>query len=138
MTLTATWLILDASGHSEKTMTIRDNDDVDALIAALSEPATTDASIHHEDRSPVEFDGEQVDDHALNAGIHGGLGYLTHGDPDHEPAFSVGASDSAEYPGYFVEYPAGSGVPVDAFLEALAEFLLTAKRPANLEWRTIE
>jgi hypothetical protein len=136
--LDATWAVIDPNDlDGGGTMLVRDEHDVDHLIAALAQPQTTAALIHHHGRPSVEFEGELMPDHEVSAAIQGEYGYLTWAEDDFGYAVSAGDPQSPPYPAYYVEYDAGDGVDLATLRAALAEFLTTRQRPTCLSWRKI-
>lgn len=140
MSFVATWTILNpdgAAGGGE--MTVDSPDDITRLIDDLDSAGATAAMVRH-DRRPMVSDGAggQVPDHDMTVGVWQGYGYLTFTDADHDYAVLDGDPRSPSYPAHYVDYDAGSGVPLDALRAALVQFLETANRPDNVEWQPAE
>ncbi|MEU4801897.1 Imm1 family immunity protein [Actinosynnema sp. NPDC023587] len=144
MSFTAVWPINDrADAEAADELTVSTPDDVDALLGRLAEPGAGPAVIEHQDR-PLMDDTEgllgapgqtKIPDHDVAATVHGGYGYLTYADPDHDYSTLVGEPDSPGYHSEYVDYPAGAGVPVEALGLALKDFLATAARPTCVAWQ---
>ncbi|MEU6152292.1 Imm1 family immunity protein [Actinosynnema sp. NPDC047251] len=144
MSFTAVWPINDPEdAEAADESTVDSPQDVDALLRRLAEPGAGPAVIEHQDR-PLLDDTEgllgapgqtKIPDHDVAAAIHAGFGYLTYADPDHDYSTLVGDPGSPEYRSEYVDYPAGTGVPVEALGAALKDFLATAARPTCVEWQ---
>lgn len=138
MTFTAAWSISDPNDvRAGAEMTVTSSDDVDTLVTKLADPNAGAALIRHQQRPPTEFHGQQLPDHHMTAGVWHSYGYITFTDRDHEPCTLVGNPGSPMFPADAVEYDAGSGVSIETLAAALREFLATAQRPTNVEWRTV-
>lgn len=145
MSFTAVWPISDDNDtDAADELTVVEPDDVDTLLTRLSAPGAGPAVIEHQDREPItDTEGllgspgsTKIPDHDVAAAVHGGFGYLTHADPDHDYSTLVGDPASPEYRSEYVDYPAGAGVPLDRLADALKDFLATAKRPTTVEWQS--
>ncbi|RKT57500.1 Imm1 family immunity protein [Saccharothrix australiensis] len=136
MSFTAYWRIYDETDlRAGARMTVTTPADVEVLVARLAEDTAEAAKIEHHGRARLTFEGESAPDHILVAGVAGGYGYFEYADDDHEPSRPVGDPASPVYHSDSDEYPAGSGLPIEAFTAALCEFLATARRPACVDWR---
>lgn len=144
MSFTAVWPISDPDDtEAADQLTVQTPEDVDTLLSRLAEPGAGPAVIEHEDR-PLMDDTEgllgepgrtKIPDHDVAAAVHGGYGYLTYADPDHDYSTLDGEPDSPDYRSEYVDYPAGAGVPVETLALALKDFLTTAQRPTCVAWR---
>ncbi|PPK66892.1 Imm1 family immunity protein [Actinokineospora auranticolor] len=121
----------------EEEFTAESPGDVDRLVALLSDPHASAATIVHAGRAEVvsPYSGETVPDHLLWALVHSGFGYLHYHDPDHVSCVPVGDPTSAHHHYDYTDFEAGSGLPVDVFTKALKQFLATATRPTVVQWR---
>lgn len=140
MSFVATWTVLNpdgAAGGGE--MTVDSPDDVTRLINELDKTGATAAMLRHE-RRPMVSDGAdgQVPDHDMTVGVWQGYGYLSYIDADHDYALLDGDPRSPSCPAHYLDYDAGSGVPLDRLHAALLQFLETAERPDNVEWQPAE
>lgn len=137
MTFTAVWTVLDPDAHSQgKRMVVASAEDVDALVAALDAPGATAAMIRHQTRPTVEGDeGEQLPDHDVTAGVWHGYEYMSFSDEGHDYATLDGDPASPPYAAHYDEFDPGTGVSIQALIEALREFLTTAQRPTAVAWR---
>ncbi|RKT57501.1 Imm1 family immunity protein [Saccharothrix australiensis] len=145
MSFTAVWPIANPDGtETADELTVDAPEDVDALLGRLAEPGAGPAVVEHGDR-PLLDDTEgllgapgraKIPDHDVAAAVHGGYGYLTYADPDHDYSTLDGDPDSPEYRSEYVDYPAGSGVPVGTLALALKDFLATGQRPTCVGWQT--
>lgn len=144
MSFTAVWPIDDEQdADAADQLTVDTPEDVDVLLARLAEPGAGPAVIEHQDRELiVDTEGllgnpgeTRIPDHDVAAAVHGGFGYLTYADPDHDYSTLKGDPSSPEYRSEYVDYPAGAGVPVEVLAAALKDFLATARRPARVEWQ---
>ncbi|GAA1346849.1 Imm1 family immunity protein [Saccharothrix algeriensis] len=144
MSFTAVWPISDPDDtEAADEMTVDSPQDVDALLRRLAEPGAGPAVVEHRDR-PLMDDVEgllgepgrtRIPDHDVAAAVHGGYGYLTYADPDHDYSTLRGEPGSPGYRSEYVDFPAGSGVPVEALASALKDFLATGRRPTGVGWR---
>ncbi|MEV0678265.1 Imm1 family immunity protein [Actinosynnema sp. NPDC050436] len=144
MSFTAVWPIDDpGGGETADEMTVDTPEDVDALLRRLAEPGAGPAVVEHGDR-PLLDDTEgllgapgrtKIPDHDVAAAVHGGFGYLTYADPEHDYSTLDGEPGSPEHRSEHVDHPAGSGVPVEVLGAALKDFLATAARPTCVRWR---
>lgn len=142
MSFNAVWSIQDTDESGEQ-MTVTTPEEVDALLTRLGEPGAGAAVIEHQERALIPdvegllgTPGEvKIPDHDVAAAVWQGYGYLTYADPDQDYSTLVGESASPQYSSEYVDYPAGSGVPVEALAAALREFLTTAARPTCVQWQ---
>jgi immunity protein Imm1 of predicted polymorphic toxin system len=142
MSFNAVWSVQNADESGEQ-MTVTTPEEVDALLARLAETGAGAAVIEHQERALIPdtegllgAPGEvKIPDHDVAAAVSNGYGYLTYADPDQDYSTLIGDGDSPVYASEYVDYPAGSGVQVGILSAALKEFLLTAHRPACVEWQ---
>lgn len=125
MTFTAGWRVLDpGNAHSDSgtVMTVETPEDVDALVAALSDPNAMQAGVQYPEAA-----------HSLTIGVHDGYGYLAYAGED---GYLMSAGDPAtpEW-GENADFDPGSGIPIEQLAAALKEYLQTGQRPTNIEWR---
>ncbi|SFQ22752.1 Immunity protein Imm1 [Amycolatopsis arida] len=100
-------------------------EDVDRLVTLLVEPGVYTASLQAGEGMAV-----------LEAHVQDGYGYLRYYGLD-QSAVSAGVSASPPVESE-VEFPGGSGLPLDQFRAVLAEFVKTGgRRPAAVEWRRL-
>jgi hypothetical protein len=137
MSFVATWTILKPDGTADGgEMTVDTAQDVTSLIDELDKDGASAAMVRH-DRRPMVADGTggQVPDHDMTVGVWQGYGYLSFTDAVHDYMVLNGDPRSPAYPAHYVEYDAGTGVPLDRLRAALLQFLETAARPDNVEWK---
>lgn len=137
MSFVAIWTVLQPDGTAGGgEMTVDTQGDVPRLIEELDAEGATAAMVRH-DRRPMVPDGAggQVPDHDMTVGVWQGYGYLSFIDAEHEYMVLDGDPQSPPYPAHYVEYDAGTGVPLDRLRAALLQFLETAARPDNVEWK---
>lgn len=144
MSFTAVWPISDPrDSDAADQLTVTEPEDVDTLLARLAEPGAGPAVVEHLDRDLItDTEGllgapgrTKIPDHDVAAAVHAGYGYLTYADPDHDYAPLQGEPDSPAHHTEYVDYPAGSGVPVELLATALKDFLATARRPECVAWQ---
>jgi hypothetical protein len=146
MSFKAVWPIYDPTDlRAGEQAVVNSPDAVDAFVVNLSRDNAGAAMIQHQSR-PLEDDSlglmgppgtGKIPDHDVTAGVWKGFGYLSYTDPENEYSMLAGDDKSPMYASDYVEYPAGSGVPVEILAAALKEFLVTAKRPTCVEWRNL-
>lgn len=130
------WVVFAPDGQVRgSSMAVATTDDIDRLVATLSEPGVSAAMIEHTGRTHVLFEGEELPDHDMTAGVHEGFGYLSYSDGDHDYAMPAGDAASPPYAAHYVDYNAGTGVAIETLTEALREFLATAQRPTCIQWQ---
>ncbi|WP_018680673.1 Imm1 family immunity protein [Actinokineospora enzanensis] len=112
-------------------------EDVDRLVALLTEPSAEPASVEHLARTRIrsEWSGEIVPDHLMWALVQRGYGYLLYYSAEHEHCTAVGDAASRAYHYDYNDFPAGSGISIELFARAIKEFLATAVRPTCVTWR---
>ncbi|GAA1312674.1 Imm1 family immunity protein [Saccharothrix xinjiangensis] len=146
MNFTAVWPISDPSdSDAADSLGVGTPEDVDALLARLAEPGAGPATLEHAERDLItDTEGllgapgdTRIPDHDVVTAVHGGYGYLTYADPEHDYAVLRGRADSPAHHTEHVDYPAGSGVPVGELAAALKDFLATGERPTAVEWREV-
>lgn len=99
------------------------DDDVDAFVTLLSEDYADTANI-------------QTEQAVLDAHIAHGFGYLAFvGDEGHLE--SVGNPDSPQVQSER-GFPAGSGLELPVFTEAIREFVRTHRRPSTVRWASVK
>lgn len=142
MTITATWADLEPGTVVDREVheaIVSTPGDVRKLVDALARPNTSEARLVHTAR-PQEYDeisGQLEYDNQVIVGTWGQFGYIEFFDPGHwsQP---VGDPASPEWhtttSGHF---HAGTGIPVETLVEAVTEFLRTARRPTCVRWREI-
>jgi hypothetical protein len=111
------------SGHEQggQALTLDTAADVDQLVALLSEPTTHTATL-------------ETDHAAIDAHVQDGRGYLLYSG-DEAFGYSIGDETSPAMESE-VGFPAGSGLPIEQFREALLEFVATEGRlPTSVQWR---
>lgn len=144
MSFTAVWPIsVPGDPDAADELTVSAPEDVDTLLSRLAEPGAGPAVIEHLDRDLItDTEGllgapgtMKIPDHDVAAAVHGGFGYLTYADPEHDYAVLRGEAGSPEFRSEYVDYPAGTGVPVEVLATALKDFLDTATRPSGVEWQ---
>ncbi len=119
------------------------------FVMLLASDLVSDALLTHSQRPRVETlipDEDDPDafltvsDHSVIAGVHGDRGALSYrGNDGHsaEPVHLYSHGDSPEQPVIYEtdEFPPHCEVSTDTLVEALVEFLQTAKRPVTLSWQ---
>ncbi|MFT7836670.1 Imm1 family immunity protein [Saccharothrix sp. BKS2] len=146
MSFTAVWPISDPNDPDADvadTLTAGAPEDVDALLSRLAEPGAGPAVLEHHDRDLVTDTegllgapgGAELPDHDVVAAVHDGHGYLAYADPEHDQSTPEGDPGSPGHRSEYVDFPAGSGVPVEVLAAALKDFLATGQRPTTLRWR---
>ncbi len=147
MSFTAVWPISDPDNpDAADSLGVGAPEDVDALLARLAEPGAGPATVEHLDRDLItDTEGllgapghARFPDHDVAVAVHGGYGYLTYADPEHDYATLKGEPDSPALHTEHVDYPAGSGVPVELLATALKDFLATARRPGCVAWQEVD
>lgn len=120
------------------------------FVTQLASDQVSDALLTHTQRPrmdtliPDEDDPDAfltVPDHSVIVGVHGDRGALSYqGNDGHdtEPVHLYSHGESPEYPVLYEtdEFPPYCEIPTDALVEALVEFLQTAKRPVALSWQS--
>jgi hypothetical protein len=125
MTLTAYVTTGQADSADEPDFPLRNITDVAALVTRLQRERTSIATI-------------RAADTVVQAHVADGWGYLRHAGDDGQ-VYSVGAADSPVVDDARIEFPAGSGLPLADFVEALAQFVNDqAALPENVSWRSAE
>ncbi|QFZ23224.1 Imm1 family immunity protein [Saccharothrix syringae] len=146
MSFTAVWPISDPrDSDAADSLTAGGPEDVEALVNRLAEPGAGAAVLEHLDRETMtDTEGllgapgaTRMPDHDVVVAVRDGYGYLVYTDVEHDTATLEGAPESPGYHSEYVEYPDGSGVPVEVLTAALKDFLATAQRPTCVEWREI-
>ncbi|RLK60311.1 Imm1 family immunity protein [Actinokineospora cianjurensis] len=140
MSFRAAWEICDPQElPADGTLVAHTPDDVDRLVALLSDPRADPAMVFHLDRPSVisEFSGKSVPDHLLWALVHRGFGYLSHYCPTHPFSLPIGDPTSPARHYDHTDFEAGTGLALDLFTHALKEFLATAARPTCVRWRQL-
>ncbi|MGJ7907281.1 Imm1 family immunity protein [Actinopolyspora sp. H202] len=137
MTITAVWPIdSPEDANSGDGVTLTEPDEIDGLLTRLAEPNAGVATVWHESRELAD-DDEGMPDHDVCVAVRDGYGYLSYIDVEHDLAVPEGEPAAPALHGGDVEFPEGSGVPLDTLAEALREFLRTAQRPESVSWRTV-
>lgn len=139
MTITAVWTSTESSGNQAGDgLSVTATEEVDGLVARLSEPGVGLASVWHEGREPADA-VEGMLDHDVLAVVTGGYGYLSYIDPEHDYAVLDGDPASpAVSADADAEFPAGSGVSPQVLARALREFFKTGQRPESVGWQEID
>ncbi|GAA3843410.1 hypothetical protein GCM10022243_07390 [Saccharothrix violaceirubra] len=146
MSFTAVWPITDPHDtEAADELTVTAPEDVDTLLTRLAEPGAGPAVIEHQDRELLddtegllgEPGATKLPDHDMAVAVGDGFGYLTYADPDNDYSTLHGDAASPEYRSEYVDYPAGSGVPIETLGSALKDFLTTAQRPENVRWTAL-
>ncbi|MFD7658089.1 Imm1 family immunity protein [Actinosynnema sp. NPDC059797] len=146
MSFTAVWPISDPDNpDAADSLGVGAPEDVDALLARLAEPGAGPATLEHLERDLItDTEGllgapgaTRIPDHDVVTAVHDGYGYLTYADPEHDYAVLSGEPGSPAHRTEDVDYPAGSGVPVEVLAAALKDFLATGGRPTAVEWREV-
>ena len=70
----------------------------------------------------------------IHAAVAGGFGYLSYTSDTCGLVFTAGDPASPGYDSQDEELPAGSGLTVPMFTDALTEFLATGERPRTVRW----
>lgn len=144
MSFTAVWPITDEhDADAADEMTVGTPEDVDTLLSRLADPGAGPAVIEHQERELiVDTEGllgapgaTRIPDHDVAAAVHGGYGYLTYADPEHDSSTLRGEPSSPGYRSEYVDYPAGAGVAVEVLATALKDFLTSARRPDSVSWQ---
>jgi len=144
MSFTAVWPISDPNDtDAADELTVSTPEDVDTLLSRLADPGAGPAVVEHVDRDLItDTEGllgapgaTEIPDHDVAVAVHGGFGYLTYADPEHDYSTLRGEAGSPELRSEYVDYPAGAGVPVEVLAAALKDFLATARRPTCVEWQ---
>jgi hypothetical protein len=137
MNFVATRTVLNPDGTADGgEMTVETPQDVTRLTDELDKAGATAAMIRH-DRRPMISDGAggQVPDHDMTVGVWHGYGYLSFTDAEHDYMVLDGDPRSPAYPAHYIDYDAGTGVPLDRLRAALVQFLETTDRPDNVRWK---
>lgn len=134
MTIDARWAVITGDGGERAgNLLITEKTVVEQLVKELSNPMADLARLIHNDRAL--WDSERgFRDHDVYANVVDGFGYLSHQDRNHGKAYPVGDPRSAGCEFDDDDFPAGSGLSLDQFTEALVEFLRAAERPTNVQW----
>ena len=130
MTLRAVWDILPSDGTvTDARVIVRTPADVTQLVSRLSELGADTAKI-----VDVSTPTDAWPDHMIHAVVADGVGYLSHWDADHDPAYTKGDPASRAVETRDESFPPGSGVSLEKFTAALTEFFTTGKRPICVQW----
>lgn len=125
-------------------------EDVREFVDLLTSERVSDAILTHTKRPRVETaipDEDDpstfvtVPDHSVIVGIHGQRGAMSYkGNDGHaaEPVHLYSRGQGPDEPVLYEteEFPPDCEVPTDAIVNALIEFLETARRPLGLGWQT--
>ncbi|MER7076647.1 Immunity protein Imm1 [Saccharopolyspora kobensis] len=135
MTIDARWAVFTEDGAERgANLLVKDRDQVRELVKLLADEAADVARLIHRDR-PLWDTERGFFDHDVYATVRDGFGYLSYQDANRDKAYPEGdpASEGCEFDDD--DFPPGSGLPVERFVEVLVEFLTSADRPASVTWR---
>jgi anaerobic selenocysteine-containing dehydrogenase len=104
------------------TMDLRAPEDVDALVDVLAPDYAFTASL-------------ECDRAVLEAHVQGDFGYLCYYGPEFAGAYTVGDPTSPEVTASETGFPAGTGIPLDTFRQAITEFMDTHRVPTCVHWK---
>ncbi|MFE0023887.1 Imm1 family immunity protein [Amycolatopsis sp. NPDC059021] len=123
--------------------------DVERFAWTLSGDTVSDAIVTHEQRPRIETaipDDDApgsfltIPDHSMIVGVHGDRAALSYRGCDGystEAVHLYSLGDGPDHPVLYEtdEFPPRCEVPVQAMIQALTEFLHTAKRPTLIAWQ---
>lgn len=124
-------------------MTVTSAEEVQHLVDVLSRPDADDAYATHLGRPTVAaplLGDDLVPDHVLHLAVRGGWGYLTYAGNavGYWDGFTGHPQGDPRSPGthghYNTDYPAGSGLPLPQFTDAIVQFLVTGELPTCVHW----
>ncbi|HVK25767.1 MAG TPA: Imm1 family immunity protein [Actinokineospora sp.] len=122
MTLNVSVPVVDDGIVTGKSLSVTSDADIDGLVELLSRPGSSTATIEAESA-------------VLDAHVEHGFGYLLYSG-DTAFAYSHGAPESPAVIESEVGFPQGCGLPLDAFVTALHEFLSDSDTPpASVCWK---
>jgi hypothetical protein len=136
MSFQAAWYAFEERGPKSGGLVVRDDSDVETLVGMLADPAADTATIYLSDSGV--FATPPSCDHTVHAAVSGGYGYLSHWDMHNDLAYSSGDPESPGHESENEDFPAGSGLPLVRFADALKELLATGQRPRRIRWATAE
>lgn len=143
------WVHAPDRPPAEQVAELATPEQVHEFVTLLSSDTVSDALLTHTRRPrvetliPDEDDPEAfltVPDHSVIVGVHGDRGALSYqGNDGHgtETIHLYSHGDGPEQPVIYEtdEFPPHCEVPTATLVEALVEFLQTAKRPLTLGWQ---
>ena len=126
MTLRAVWDILPSDGTvTGACVIVRTPADVTQLVSRLSESGADTAKI-----VDASTPTDAWPDHMIHAVVADGVGYLSHWDADHDPAYTKGDPASRAVETRDESFPPGSGVSLEKFTAALTGSSPPANAPS--------
>lgn len=144
------WVAEDDQPLAERVAGLATEADVREFVALLSGAHVSDAFLTHSERPridtvmPDDSDPDEfltVPDHSVIVGVHGDRGALSYQGADGRGEEFVHLYSRGDGPAEPVlyeteEFPPDCEVPLGTIVEALVEFLETAKRPTSLTWQS--